>query len=66
MSSFYKDVWNEKYSELALELFDKEYWECSPEQIKVLDSKIQEVMRDWMADRIDAAGDRAKYEGLQP
>lgn len=63
--SDYKDAWNEKYAELALELFEKEYWECSKEETAMLDSKINGVMADWMGDRIDAAQDRAKYERLQ-
>jgi hypothetical protein len=63
--SDYKDVWNEKYAELAQELFEKEYWECSKEETAVLDSKINGVMADWMADQIDAARGKAKYEGLR-
>lgn len=59
--SDYKDAWNERYCELANELFDKEYWDCSADERKALNEKINAWSRDWMADRIDAARERAKY-----
>lgn len=63
--SFYKDVWNEKYCQLSLDLFEKEYWECTQTELTRLDREINRVMADWMAERIDAAKDHAKYERLK-
>ena len=62
--SDYKDAWNERYCELAMELFEKDYWDCSKDQLKILNDRINGVMADWVADHIDAAKDRAKYGGL--
>jgi hypothetical protein len=62
--SDYKQVWAEKYSELAQELYGKDYWDCTPAETEVLDSRINEVMANWMADQVDRAHEEAKYKGL--
>ena len=40
-------------------------WECTQKELTMLDLEINRVMADWLADRIDAAKDHAKYERLK-
>jgi hypothetical protein len=62
----YKEVFCWKYEELAFNLFgQEEYWKLTPEQQKICGDKAMDAARDYYADQIDAARDRAKYEGLR-
>ena len=47
---------------MALEKYGCEYWECSPAQRKELDKAINNWTADYVAERIDAAKERRKYE----
>jgi hypothetical protein len=61
----YKEIFQEKYEELAFELFGaEEYWKLTDEQSKVCGEKAMEAATDYYADLIDAAHERAKYQRL--
>jgi hypothetical protein len=61
----YKEMWNSKYEELALEKFGCEYWECTREQEDVLARLTDGATRDYMADLADSLKDEAKYREIK-
>ena len=63
--SDYKDWFNERYAELAIEKYDREYWELSQAEQDELGRIVTGEATDYYADRIDAAHEEAKYRGIK-
>jgi hypothetical protein len=62
----YKEIFQQRYEELAFELFGaEEYWKLTPEQQKLCGEKAMQATSDYLADRADQLADEAKYRGMR-
>jgi hypothetical protein len=62
----YKEIFQQRYEELAFELFGCEnYWDMTPEQEKLCGEKAMRATSDYLADRADELKDQAKYRGMR-